>query len=135
MTSELERGADAPMGRAIDDVQRAAMALWDDLAAYAWSAFCRSGRGVVLIDRADLSAAARTGGPAPPLSYVPVGLIPSGDDFASIISRYDPRREVALLVGDQGGDEQLLVLSPAGRDRRAPADFTDAIRPAQEPSP
>ena len=108
-----------------DDVLRAALQLWEVLGRFAWAECGRRGPGVVLIDHDDLLAAARAEAPAgqaptPAMSYVPATHVPRGDDFAALIGRYDPGRQVLLLVGTRGGDEQMLVLEPADESRPSP---------------
>jgi hypothetical protein len=111
------------------EVLAAALRRWEPIARYAWAQHAASGPGVVLVSAHDLLAAdealteqGRGPGDVLPLSYVPAGTIPRGDDFSSVISGYDPRRQVALLVGGEDGQEQLFVLEPAGPDRPAPPD-------------
>jgi hypothetical protein len=96
------------------------MRRWEHIARFAWAAVQREGRGVVLVDRSDLLAD-DDDGPVP-LGFVPATHIPRGDDFATIIQSYDPLRQVALLVGGTGGEEQLLVLEPADASRPGPPD-------------
>jgi hypothetical protein len=101
------------------DLLAAAMEHWERIARFAWARHEECGRGVVLVQRDDLLADDNEG---MALSYVPLEIIPRGDDFRGVISDYEPIRQVVLMVGDDNGDEQLLVLEPAGTGRPPPPE-------------
>lgn len=105
----------------------AAIRLWEHIAAYAWEQTLALGRGVVLVGEEGLLAAgeakARREPVILPLGFVPMLEVPSGDDFLQIISQYDVKRQVVLLVGRRGkegaeDDEQLFVLESSEQGGR-----------------
>lgn len=101
------------------DLLAAAMERWEQIARYAWARHEECGRGVVLVDRADLLTNEQD---ELALSYVPLEIIPRGDDFRGVISDYHPIRQVVLIVGGEAGDEQLLVLESSGTGRPPPPE-------------
>lgn len=99
---------------------RAAIALWEPLAVEAWDATLKRGPGVLLIHRTDLRQAAADDPSSLSVSHVPVATIPEGDDFGGVIRECDPARQIALIVRDEEGDEQLYVLEAEGDKRPSP---------------
>jgi hypothetical protein len=117
-----------PQGITQDAELRAAIALWDSIAAFAWEQSLALGRGVVLAQGEQLIAAQQQQSTDEavtlPLGYVPMLDVPSGDDFLQIIANYDMTRQIVLLIGtvDRAGgedDEQLLVLEASEDGGRA----------------
>lgn len=102
------------------DLLAAAMERWEQIARYAWARHEECGRGVVLVDRTDLLEAGDDAELA--LSYVPLEIIPRGDDFRGVISDYHPIRQVVLMIGGEGTDEQVLVLESTGTGRPPPPE-------------
>ncbi|MBT8485364.1 MAG: hypothetical protein HKO59_02930 [Phycisphaerales bacterium] len=102
----------------------AAIALWEQIAAFAWEGNTRHGRGVVLVEERELQEAAATfaRGETPTLTptYFPASGVPRGDDFSGVLNAYDPAREVMLLVKQPDGSETLLALHAAGEERPTP---------------
>lgn len=101
----------------------AAQALWEPLAAYAWTAFGVHGRGAVLADAEAFRAAASSGAdlPADLFGFVPVAIVPKADDFRPLLLRYDPEVEVMLLIRHADGSDQMLGLAAGGPRPRPPA--------------
>lgn len=116
----------------------AAMALWEPLAAFAWRQFLAHGPGVVLIEQASLRRGAQrvadrgvwqVDAASLDLGYVPLRAVLPGDDFLPVIRESDPHRQVALIVRDADGNEQLYILEPAGIDRPSPQECAAASGP------
>ncbi len=112
----------------LDPEVRAAIDLWTPLAAAAWERYLAHGPGVLLIGRDELLAAhARRGedgdedGPRVVLpGFVPLSMIPRGDDFRPLLATYDPTRQVMLLVRDPDGAERMVTLEADGVTRPTP---------------
>lgn len=131
MTGDVPELTDLPPGL------KAAMDLWEHIAAFAWGQFLQEDRGVVLVTEDDLLAAAQAmrSGQAVELqlSYVAAREIPKGDDFLHVISSYDPQRQIVLLIGRPSGggaeqDEQLYVLEANENGRPLPRTCFEAMQ-------
>ncbi|MFK7959116.1 MAG: hypothetical protein AB8G96_01200 [Phycisphaerales bacterium] len=110
----------------------AAAALWIPLAARAWGEYRERGRGVLLLESDDLLAAAADDPTvAPPCTWVTATIIHRGDDFRGMLQRYDPRRQVMLIVAHRNGAEALFALECDGAQRPDPEScWTRAHGPA-----
>lgn len=118
----------------IDDLSpqlRAAITLWEPLAAYAWEQTLTFGRGVVVLQQDEMMDAAEAMREGQPISltpgFVPMQEVPSGDDFLQIIAGYDVKKQIVLLIGrsDRDGaedDEQLIVLEANESGRPLPEE-------------
>lgn len=103
---------------------KAAMALWEPLAAFAWDCYLVCGPGVIVIDRQTLLLAAaqhETGRPATiQPGYAPLTDIPPGDDFIHVVKTYNPRKQIVLMVvaGESDSMEEHLLVLEAGEGGR-----------------
>jgi len=60
-------------------------------------------------------------------SFVPLDMIPHGDEYRGTVRAYDPDRDILLLVrGEPGSAPTFFSLSAAGTTRPAPPDCFDA---------
>lgn len=125
----MSNDASVPELTDVPPALQAAIELWEHLAAFAWAETLAYGRGILLAREAELLAAAQAkqvGRPVEmPLSFVPMLEVPSGDDFLHVISKYDVKRQIVLLVGREGrkgaeDDEQLFVLEANEKGRPLP---------------
>lgn len=110
---------------------KAAIDLWETLAAFAWEQMLAHGRGVVLAREDDLRQAQQRKADGSEfelsLGYVSMQQVPAGDDFLKIIAEYDLRKQIVLLVersGASGGedDEQLFVLEAGEQGKPSPEE-------------
>ena len=113
-----------------------AKALWHDLAAFAWGYYRSMGRGVLVMNAAELHAAAA----APPgdrmqmlrPSFVPLSMIPQGDDYRGTIAAYDPQQEILLLVSTDEPEPLFFAVAADGSGRPAPPECFEAWRRAAD---
>ena len=90
---------------------RAALDLWEPLAARAWAHHQQAGRGMLIVTRAQLEAArAAAGAFDVEPTWFPITHMPPKDDYHAVVRDHDPDHEIVLLVGESDADEQLYVI-------------------------
>ena len=97
-----------------DPAVRAAMRLWESLAALAWEEYRRLGRGLLVVDRDDLLAAHtrhdREAAAERIATYFPADGVPRGDDYRGVLEQYDPRTQILVLIGRRLYFQILIII-------------------------
>lgn len=97
------------------------------MAAVAWAHYESAGRGAMLVTREELHRAGaqyeRGETPIMRPTYFLAEHVPKDEDFRAVMLEYDPTREILLIIGGDGEqDELLLRLSCDEHSERLPPE-------------